>query len=77
MGKAELKVEIDEHLLEQARAAELHVNLLVERALKTALGSTAAEERARRWAEENADAIASHNRFVEENGEFGREWRSW
>lgn len=77
MGKAELRVEIDEHLLEQARAAELHINLLLERALKAALGPAAAGERARRWAEDNADAIASHNRFVEENGEFGKEWRSW
>ena len=77
MGKTELKIEIDEHLLEQARASELRMTLVIERALKAELGPAAAEERARRWTDENADAIASHNRFVEENGEFGREWRSW
>lgn len=77
MGKTELKLEIDTHMLEQARAREIHLSLLLERALKKELGAAAAEERARRWADENADAIASHNRFVEENGEFGREWRSW
>jgi post-segregation antitoxin (ccd killing protein) len=77
MGKAELRIEIDEHLLEQARAAEIHFSLLVERALKAALGPAAAEERARRWTEESAETIASHNRFVEENGEFGKAWRSW
>ena len=34
-----------------------------------------AEERARRWAEENADVIAELDRFVEEHGAFGAEWR--
>ncbi|HEX5776180.1 MAG TPA: type II toxin-antitoxin system CcdA family antitoxin [Caulobacteraceae bacterium] len=77
MGKTELKIEIDTHMLEQARAREIRLNLVLERALKKELGAAAAEERARRWADENADAIASHNRFVEENGEFGKEWRSW
>ncbi|MGE5502669.1 MAG: type II toxin-antitoxin system CcdA family antitoxin [Ignavibacteriales bacterium] len=77
MGKTELKIEIDTHVLEQARAREIQLSLFVERALKKELGVAAAEDRARRWAEENAEAIASHNRFVEENGEFGREWRSW
>ena len=77
MGKAELKLEIDEKLLEQARAANVRMDLLVERALKTALGPEAAEERARAWASENADAIASYNRCIAEDGEFGKEWRNW
>lgn len=77
MGKSELKMEIDSHLLEQARAAEIQMTILFERALKAALGPAAAEERARKWAEDNAEAIASHNRFVDEHGAFGKEWRSW
>jgi antitoxin CcdA len=37
----------------------------------------AAQERSRRWARENAASIEAHNRFVEEHGAFGAEWRSW
>jgi antitoxin CcdA len=77
MGKAELRIEIDAQLLDQARAAELQLTILVERALKAALGTPGAEERARRWTEENAVSINAHNRYVEEHGAFGVSWRSW
>lgn len=77
MGKAELKIEIDADLLKQARAANLQMTLLMERAVREALGPQAAEARARQWATDNAESIASHNRFVEEHGAFGAEWRSW
>jgi len=77
MGKTELKIEIDDLLLEQARAAEIQLSILMERALKEALGPDAAQERARRWAEASAPSIEAHNRFVEEHGAFGAEWRSW
>ena len=77
MGKTELKLEIDAALVEQARAAEVQMALVLERALKSALGEKAAEERAVRWAEENARSIEAHNNFVDEHGAFGAEWRSW
>ena len=77
MGKTELRLDIDTDLLEQARAANLQMTLLMERALCEALGPQVAEARARQWAADNAQSIASHNRFVEENGAFGAEWRSW
>jgi antitoxin CcdA len=77
MGKVELKLEFDADLLEQARAAQLELSLMLERVVKQALGGDAAEERARRWAIENAEAINSHNRFVNEHGEFGANWRAW
>jgi antitoxin CcdA len=77
MGKAELKIEIDDHLLAQARAAEVGLALVVERALRAELGPAAAEARARRWAEDNSQAIASYNQFVEDGGAFGEEWRGW
>lgn len=77
MGKAELKIEIDEILLEQARAAHLPVGAVVERALQKALGEPAAEERARKWAEENADAIKAYAERVEREGCFGEDWRAW
>jgi antitoxin CcdA len=77
MGKTELKLEIDATLLEQARAAEIQMTLLLERALKAALGDAAAQERARRWAEQSAASIDAHNRFVDDHGAFGAEWRDW
>jgi antitoxin CcdA len=77
MGKTELKLEIDAVLAEQARVAEIQMTLVFERALKAELGEAAAAERARRWANESAPSIEAHNRFVEEHGAFGAEWRSW
>jgi antitoxin CcdA len=38
---------------------------------------TEAEERAAAWRRDNADAIASYNRYVEENGAFGEDLRTW
>lgn len=76
MGKVELRIEIDAHLLEQARAADVHFDSLVERALKAALGS-GAEDRARRWAEENAQAIEDHKARIEREGVFGDDLRTW
>lgn len=32
---------------------------------------------ARQWAEENAEAIASHEKFIEEFGVFGEDLRTW
>jgi antitoxin CcdA len=93
MGKAELKLGIDQNLLERAEAAgvELEQALedgvrlaltkteysLVESARRKALDPEGAQARADQWAEENAEAIASFNQFVEENGAFGEEWRRW
>ena len=77
MGRTELKLEIDAVLLEQARAAQIQMTILLERALKAALGEAAARQRAERWAAENAPSIEAHNRFVEEHGAFGAEWRGW
>jgi post-segregation antitoxin (ccd killing protein) len=35
------------------------------------------EAAARRWAEENAEAIESHKKFIEEFGVFGDDLRTW
>jgi antitoxin CcdA len=77
MGKAELKLAIDEGLLADAEAAGAELSVLVERALKARQGPGAAEARAKQWLEENAEAIASFNSFVEDNGAFGAECRRW
>jgi hypothetical protein len=36
-----------------------------------------AAERARQWAEQNAEAIRAYNAFVEEHGVVGDDLRSW
>jgi antitoxin CcdA len=48
----------------EAAALGLDANAIAENAVREAIR----EERARRWLEENREAIAAHNRWVEENG---------
>lgn len=78
MGKPELK--IDPELLAQARAAGVPVDDVVDRALRLALQKAdpaAADARAAKWAEENAEAIADYNRRIRERGLIGDEFRKW
>lgn len=63
-GRRPANVSLDPRLVEEAR--ELGVNL--SRACERGLVAVLAEERARRWREENAEAIASSNAYVEEKG---------
>lgn len=73
MGKIELRVQVEEHLLEQAAAADIPIESAAECALRAKLSPAASEEKARRWAAENAEFIEAHNRFVEEFGAFSAE----
>jgi len=78
MGKAKLSV--DPELLEQAAAAGLNVDLLIERALRLALQKAdpaGAGARAAKWAEENAEAIQDYNRRIRERGVFSDGVRTW
>jgi antitoxin CcdA len=71
---------IDPELLAQAEKLGISVAGMSEIQLRLHLQKVdpaGGEERARRWAEENAEAIAEHNRFIEEHGPFGAEWRTW
>lgn len=80
MDAPEFAIEIDPELLAQAERLGISVAGMSERDLRLHLQKVdpaGAEERARRWAEENAKAIAEHNSFVEEHGPFGAEWRTW
>jgi antitoxin CcdA len=49
-----------------AEARELGIN--ISQACERGLVETLAEERARRWKEENKEAMESWNRYVEEHG---------
>jgi antitoxin CcdA len=64
--KKAVNVSINSDLLRQAR--ELKINL--SKTLETQLEQVLREERARRWQEENREAIEAHNRFVEKHGVF-------
>ena len=80
MGKVELDIGIDSELLAQAKRLGISVAGMSETQLRLHLQKVdpaGAEERARRWAEENADAIKEHNRFIEEHGLLSDHLRTW
>ena len=80
MGKVELDIGIDPELLAQAKRLEISVAGMSETQLRLHLQKVdpaGAEERARRWAEENAEAIEEHNRFIEEHGLLSDHLRTW
>jgi len=80
MGKVELNLGIDPELVEQAGRLGISIAGMDERALRLHLQKVdpaGAEARAKRWAEDNAEAIRIHNAFVEKHGCFGEEWRNW
>lgn len=64
--KRSTNLSINSDLLRQAR--ELKINL--SKTLEERLADVLREERARRWQEENREAIEAHNRFVEKYGLF-------
>lgn len=77
--KAELK--IDAGLLAEAEAAGVEPADVAEAAIRAAVlakhAEASGEERARRWAEANAEAIAAHNARVREHGVFSDDLRTW
>jgi antitoxin CcdA len=71
---------IDPELLSQAEEAGVAVEQVIEDALRAALrkaDTAAADARAAKWAEENAEAIADYNRRIRERGVIGAEFRKW
>lgn len=82
MGKVELKIEIDSELLARAREAGISVEALTEAGLRRALSglerfrglSDAAK--ARKWAEENAEAIEAQRQRITDYGVFGEDLRT-
>lgn len=93
MGKAELKLGIDQQLLELAEAAGVEfeqaledgVRLalskaetsLVASARRKALDPEGAQARADQWAKDNAEAIKARNERIAERGVFGADLRRW
>lgn len=74
------KIEIEPELLEQAARLGIDVTGVDERTLRLYLqrvDPAGAEARAKRWAEENAEAIRLHNERIKKYGVFGEDFRTW
>lgn len=80
MGKVELDIGIDPELLAQAKRLGVSVAGMSETQLRLHLQKVdpaGAEDRARRWAEENAEAIKAYNERIARRGLFGEDLRRW
>ncbi len=71
--KKPTNLSINSDLLMQARSQKINLSATLEQALKITLGKKEAEK----WKLENKSAIAEYNAFVEKNGCFGDEYRSF
>lgn len=79
MGKIELTVRIDDDLAAQA-SQEGSIDTVVENALRAyvdASKASSADARAKKWAEENAEAIKAYNERIARRGLFGEDQRRW
>lgn len=82
MGK---EPKIDPQLLAQAQEAGVAVDEVIEEALRAALREAGFdayrgltdEEKAQKWAEENAEAIEAQRKRIEAFGVFGEDLRTW
>ncbi len=77
MGKAELRIEIDQSLLRRAREAGLDLDALTERAVLESLGSAEGSDAAAAWAKRNQAALEAHRERIETFGVFAEDLRSW
>jgi antitoxin CcdA len=80
MGKVELDIGIDPELLAQAKRLGISIAGMSETQLRLHLQKVdpaGAEERAKRWAEENADAIRDHNERIARRGLVSDHFRKW
>ena len=59
-----VNLSLDAELVAEAKALDLNLSRTLEEALRTCVR----EEKARRWQEENADAIRLSNEELEKNG---------
>ena len=64
---------VNSDLLEKSRALKINLSATLEQALTHQLN----QAEAKRWTKENKSAIRAYNAFVEENGCFGDEFRTF
>ena len=75
--KERVEVEIDSDLLSAARASGTDISRAAEAGLMQALPDASRRKAAlaRRWQEENAEAIETLNRYAEESGMLSSRYR--
>jgi antitoxin CcdA len=71
--KARLNITVDADLLSEARKQGLNLSELMERTIANATKA----ERARKWREDNAEAIRQHNEMIEKDGLWSDGLRPW
>ena len=71
--KKATNLSLNSDLLTKCRAMNINLSATLEQALAEKLAKSSAEQ----WAEENKNAIRAYNKFVEENGCFGDEFREF
>lgn len=71
--KKPTNLSLNSDLLKKARALNINLSATLEQALKEQLKSN----EAKKWTEENKNAIKAYNDFVEQNGCFGDEFREF
>jgi len=80
MDAPELDIGIDPELLAQAQRLGISIAGLSETQLRLHLQKVdpaGAEDRAKRWAEENAEAIKEHNERIARRGLISDHFRRW
>ena len=80
MNKVELNVAVEPELVEQAERLGISIAGMSEVQLRLHLqkiNPAGAEARARRWADENTEAIKVHNEFVAKHGLLSDHLRPW
>jgi antitoxin CcdA len=73
VAKRATNVSVRSDLLAAAREAGLNLSATLERALTEELAGV----RRKQWREENREAIAAYNEYIEENGTFSDDVRSF
>jgi antitoxin CcdA len=71
--KKPTNLSLNSDLLKQAKSLNINLSATLEQALRDKL----AEQEADKWAKENKKAIKAYNEFVEENGLFADEYRTF
>ena len=71
--KKPTNVRLNSDLLKKSRALNINISATLEQALADKLSRQRSEE----WAKENKNAIKAYNEFIEENGCFSDEHRTF
>ena len=71
--KKATNLSLNSDLLMRSKALNINLSATLEQALKDKLAST----EAKKWSSENKNAIKAYNDFIEDNGCFGDEFRSF